>query len=76
MSLRGLCGKLDLSDKQCNYLKRNINSLCSGRGRVGKKRKVSNWQRCIKEHMSGKKWDPSRIKEAAKLYRAGKCPSG
>ena len=38
-------------------------------------RKISKWQMCIKEGMTGKKWDPSRIKELSKKYKAGLCPS-
>jgi len=38
-------------------------------------RKVSLWQQCIKQRRTGKKFDPNAIRELAKEYKAGKCPS-
>lgn len=77
LKLRKACQQVGIPKDKCESLMELIPDLCVGTGTAGKKtrRGSSKWQLCIKEQMQGKKWDPSRIKEAAKLYKAGKCPS-
>lgn len=43
-------------------------------GKIKGKRAPSKWQECIKKEMTGKPWNPSRIKELAKKYKKGLCP--
>lgn len=80
LKLRRVCQQIGISKNKCEELMQIIPDLCGGyqtpAGKGKTKRAPSKWQICIKEQMKGKKWDPSRIKELSKLYRAGKCPTG
>lgn len=79
IALRRLCQELGLSGNKCEILGARIGEFCGTRTQKGKAkmpRKRSRWQECIAERRAGKKFDPQAIKELAKEYRAGRCPSG
>lgn len=80
LKLRKACQLVGISKGKCEELMELVPDVCGSYRATTKgkkpKRALSKWQLCIREQAKGKKWDPSRIKEAAKLYRAGKCPSG
>lgn len=80
-----LCGEYALEKWQCDKLKEAALETCPvqapapAQGRVAvapSGRRLSAWQVCIKEYAKSKGWGPTVIKEASKLYREGKCPSG
>lgn len=79
--LEKLCDDLKLNQTECRYLESKLGEICviPKRSRKGKSegiRQLSRWQQCIKERRSGKKFDPQAIRDLAKEYHAGRCPSG
>lgn len=80
MRFEELCDLYGLDKSKCEKLKAsaltecpiNIESEEGPRSKTG--RRLSKWQLCLKEEMTGKSFDPGRITELAKLYREGKCP--
>lgn len=77
--LRQACKNLGISESKCEGLTDVIGNICSDYSQPRKtkgKRTLSKWQLCIREGMAGKTWNPQRIKDLAKLYREGKCPTG
>lgn len=74
--LRAICEELDLTPRQCSILEDRVGIVCQvlGTGKDAKKRKRSLWQECISVRMKGKPFDPGKIKDLSKEYRAGKCP--
>ena len=82
-SLRGACKEVGISEEKCDNLESIIAEVCQNYCKVPAKktkkekvkRPLTNWQRCVKEGMAGKEWDPQRITELSKLYKEGKCPT-
>lgn len=78
---KDLCETYGLEDWQCEKLKDSAMSQCPVRTvekkvpRAPSGRRLSKWQLCIKEEMTGKPFDPQRISELSELYKAGKCPT-
>ena len=83
MSLRGACKEVGISEEKCDSLESIIDEVCQDYCKIPAKRDkkektkrpLTEWQRCVKEGMEGKKWDPQRITELSKLYKEGKCPT-
>ena len=80
IKLRKVCKDIGISESKCNSLMEIIGDVCSDFcGSPGAKQKtkrtLTRWQRCIQERRAGKKFDPQAIKELAKEYRAGRCPT-
>jgi len=82
-SLRGACKEVGISKEKCDNLSSIIGEVCQNyceipakRDKTEKvKRPLTKWQLCVKEGMEGKEWDPKRITDLSKLYKAGKCPT-
>ncbi|OYD16972.1 hypothetical protein CH330_01500 [candidate division WOR-3 bacterium JGI_Cruoil_03_51_56] len=77
--LREACSVFGLDDKECKKLEGYVGEICGVLGKGAKtkrKKQLSKWQLCIKERRSGKPFDPVAIKQLAKEYKAGTCPSG
>jgi len=77
--LREACSAFGLDDAECKKLEGYVGEICGVLGKGGKtkrKKQLSKWQVCIKERRTGKPFDPAAIKELAKEYKAGTCPSG
>ena len=82
-SFEDLCGRFSLEKWKCDLLRETaIREAPRERGVVEKEvprapsgRRLSRWQLCLKEHMKGK-FGPEYVREASRLYKEGKCPSG
>jgi len=75
--VKGLCAELELDERKCKRLEGFVKYLQRGaKPRPADKRRVrSKWQACIAERRAGKPFDPAAIRELAREYKAGTCPS-